>query len=277
MLNGDFTAVPKTLAGGFVGNRIDPKLFSPGALALVKNVPLGQDPATGIVYYSSPVTRGTLNEGTARIDWQVNQAQRLSVPSFIDRFSQPQGSIPGNIVTAVLSDDGRYWNEALNHTWILSPRRVNSFSAAWIRMDFVSGAQQLDANGNPICLSQFVKISDPISPPRTISTSFSRNFCLAITQSWNFSVEQQFTRDIGIHLAYVGNESYHLLTPVERNPGIYCAVANIFCPVSGARSTFPQFGSITEYNTAGTANYQSLQAGIEKRLRYGLQLQSNFT
>ncbi len=547
MLNGDFTALlagstPQVLKN-YPTNKIPVTDFSPGALALVKNVPLGQTPTTGQVFYSSPVTRSTLNEGTGRLDYTINDRQRVSVRSFIDRFSQPQGAIPGNIVTGVLGDDGRYWNAAVNHIWTLSPKMVNSFSGAWIRMDFVSGAQQLGANGQPTCLSQYVKISDPangcflvglsisngfstpfyenntekratvaitdaitrntgnhllsfgvdayhqyareyslypananvsfngyytgygladfllgkvstllqgagetqqlagwqlgvyaqdqykvrpnftltaglrwepnlapnvkdgrgtafvpgqkstrfpnapvglvfpgdtgvtdslmpasylyfnprvgfawqpaglqhtsvraafglfttpisyinynhtadaapfsptftlagsaanpisfdnpwasftggVNPfppftfgtqptaaatfltPLTVGTSFSRNFRLAVTQSWNFSVEQQFTRDIAIHLAYVGSESYHQLTPVERNPGICGPVVSGACSNKGARTTYPLFASITEYNTAGTANYQSLQAGVEKRLRYGLQLQSNFT
>ena len=45
--------------------------------------------------------------------------------------------------------------------------------------------------------------------PLSIYGSFSRTFHLPVTQSWNASVEQQLTRDLALHLAYVGSETYH--------------------------------------------------------------------
>jgi hypothetical protein len=533
MLNGDFSAVPKTLANGFTSNKINPSLFSPAALALVKDLPTGSDPATGLIYYAGPVARTIYNEGTGRIDYALGNAQHISLRSFIDHIGQPANPLRGNIASATIGEQGYYFNEAINHIWTISPRLVNSLSAAWIRMDYSSGAQQLDASGNPVCLSQITKISDPangcyltglsvtngfttpydenntekratlafsdaatytrgnhlltfgadifhqyareyslypanaivgfsgystgfgladfllgrvssllqgagetqqlagyqvglyiqdqyklrpnltltaglrwepnlapkmkdgrgaafvagqqstrypnaplglvfpgdagvsdslmpvtykyfnprvgfawqprkntsihgafgmftapvsyinynhtadvapFSPtytlsgsasnpisfddpwasystgtspfppftygtvpsssatfitPLSVGTSFSRNFRLAVTQSWNISVDQQLSSDIAIHLAYVGSETYHQLTPVDRNPGIFAS--------SGARTTYPKFAQILEYNTAGTASYNSLQAGVEKRMKYGLQFQSNLT
>ncbi len=110
--------------------------------------------------------------------------------------------------------------------------------------------------------------STPIPGPVTVGSIFSRNFKNARTQSWNFSVEQQFGRDFALHLAYVGSESYDLVVPIDQNPGIYA---------QGGQRANANFQQILQNTSNGIARYHSLQAGIEKRLSYNLQFQSNFT
>jgi hypothetical protein len=104
--------------------------------------------------------------------------------------------------------------------------------------------------------------------PITLGQSFSRNFKLGITQSWNVSLEQQITNSMVFRLAYVGSESYHLTDAIDQNAGIY---AN-----GGARpySNFTQI--LTDFSDA-TASYHSLQASFERHMAHGLQAQSSFT
>jgi hypothetical protein len=59
MLQGDFSAVPQTLGGPFhtangKPNQVDPALFSPGALAMARVMPQGQDPSTAWSLESAP-------------------------------------------------------------------------------------------------------------------------------------------------------------------------------------------------------------------------------
>ena len=103
----------------------------------------------------------------------------------------------------------------------------------------------------------------------SVEAVFSQNFKLGTTQSWNLSVEQQFGNDFALHLAYVGNESYHQVVPIDLNPGIFAA--------GGARTLFPNFAHILEETSLGTASYHSLQVGFEKHLSHSFQFQSNFT
>jgi hypothetical protein len=72
----------------------------------------------------------------------------------------------------------------------------------------------------------------------------------------------------------VGGESYHQTTAIDQNPGVYSATNPA---ISGSRTIYPAFGKILTDTAAGTANYQSLQAGIEKELSHNLQFQSSFT
>jgi hypothetical protein len=545
MLQGDFSAVPQTLGGPFhtvngKPNQVDPAQFSPGALALAKVMPVGQDASTGQVNFRGPAYKINYDEGTGRLDYAISDKQRAVLRSFILNYNSPSVTTPGNILAISLNpsgENGRYYSDVFGHTWTISPTLVNSFEASWTRLDAGFGGVVENADGSPFCLSQIINIAEPghcfinniavangfstvaaqpytyhriswgfteaitktmgnhlitagidayhqlahevsswpgypgvyfsgyqtgfglsdfllgdvstfqqgggevnvekgwqmgaygqdqfratrsltvtaglrwepnlpaviagghgagfipgeqsrrflnaptglvfigdpgvpaglmpsdyanfepriglayqphsmpntalragfgmfIAPmqysqyspfgdvppfdptftlngtpgspisfdnpwagfaatggkspfppfasatyeppsnvqfitPVTLQGTFSRNFKLGVTQSWNASVEQQFRGELALHLAYVGSESYHQATPLDLNPGIY---AN-----GGARSTYPLMGPIFEMMTAGTASYHSLQASLSKHLSHGLQFQTNFT
>jgi hypothetical protein len=105
--------------------------------------------------------------------------------------------------------------------------------------------------------------------PVTISGDFAPNFRLALTQSWNVSVQQDLGFNMSLQIAYVGSESYHQALDIDQNPGIYAT--------GGTRSTYPSFGPIYSNFSNGTASYQGLQTTLNKRLSQNLQFQSNFT
>ncbi len=105
--------------------------------------------------------------------------------------------------------------------------------------------------------------------PVSLQSIFSNNFRLGITQSWNASIEQEFGADFALHLAYVGSESYHQSSVIDQNPGIYAD--------GGARARYPLFNNILTQASIGTASYNALQAGLEKRISHDVQFQSNFT
>jgi hypothetical protein len=116
--------------------------------------------------------------------------------------------------------------------------------------------------------------------PFNVEAVFAQNFKLGITQSWNLSIEHQFGPDLVVRGAYVGSESYHQAVVIDQNPGICGPVVAGACSNgtgNAARTTYPNFFEILEENSNGTANYQSLQLGVEKHLSHGLQFQSNFT
>jgi hypothetical protein len=549
MLAGDFSAVPQALAAPFTAingkpNQINPALFSPSAVALSALVPLGLVPATGQVSYLGPSQNTSYNEATARLDYDATKNQRLTARSFIDYLDQPEKTLNGNILANTPETKGRIFNELVTHTWTVSPSAVNVASFAWMENNIFLAGQVTNFNGQPVCLSQFIQVSEPAcypqngiqisngfgqpgtspgsetrhtwtinedftkvigqhtitvggnglhqyasevaaypsnprvefngqytgsgladfllgrassflqgagetqnvtgivlgiyaqdswrilpnltvtagvrwepnlppavesgrgaafvpgqqstrypnaplglvfpgdngvtstlfprdlgqvgprvgiawqpqslpktafrgafgifyapleyslynhtadispfsplynfngtatqfipfqnpysfvnsgaaggvspfppfasaaqNPPASatfpqlvnIDAVFSRDFKLGETQSWNFSIEQQFGGNLAMHLAYVGSQSYHQVFPLDRNPGIYNAANQ---GISGTRITYPAFGQILENTSAGDASYNSLQLGIEKRLSHNLQVTSNFT
>jgi hypothetical protein len=99
---------------------------------------------------------------------------------------------------------------------------------------------------------------------------------LGVTQSWNASLEQQVTKALAIHVAYVGSESMHQATTVDRNPGQTGAVGVANDPIRGLRVN-QAFGGIVQVQDGGTASYESFQAGVEHKFSHGFEFQSNFT
>jgi len=102
----------------------------------------------------------------------------------------------------------------------------------------------------------------------TLGQSFSRNFKLGVTQSWNVSVEQQLSSNTMFRLAYVGSESYHQTDAIDQNAGIYA---------KGGTRPYANFNQILADFSDGTASYNSLQASFERHMSHGLQVQSSFT
>jgi hypothetical protein len=167
MLNGDFSAVPSTLGAPFqtvngVPNQVDPTLFSKGAVAIAKTaLPTGQDPATGQVNFAMPSTTESFDEGTLRVDYALSNKQRIFVRNFIQSYGEPLNTTDGDMLAVVSAAMGRYYNETLGHTWIISPTLVNVATAGWVRMDFLNDAQVFDSSKNAVCLSKYINIADP--------------------------------------------------------------------------------------------------------------------
>ncbi len=103
----------------------------------------------------------------------------------------------------------------------------------------------------------------------SIPATFDPGFKLGITQAWNLAVEQRIGAEMMFRLAYVGSQSYHQSTTIDKNPGIYST--------SGTRTTYTAFGQILDDFSNGTATYNGLEVTVERRLSRGLQFQSNFT
>jgi hypothetical protein len=171
MLNGDFSAVPSAdlngpLAGVFQTvngkpNQVNTALFSPGALAIAKSLPLGLDPSTGRTNYAAPAQKFSYNENTSRLDYTINPNQRVFLRAFSYLYNQPGASIPGDILAGVNGQNGTYLNLVAGHTWTINPSLLNSATLSWAELDFSTGTIEKDANGAPICLSRYINVSDP--------------------------------------------------------------------------------------------------------------------
>ncbi len=107
--------------------------------------------------------------------------------------------------------------------------------------------------------------NSPIAAGAKLGQSFSRNFKMGITQSWNVSVEQQLNPSTVLRLAYVGSESYHQSDAIDRN-----AATNYVLPYS-------KFSNLYELDSNATSSYNSLQATVDHHMAHGLQVQSSFT
>ncbi|MGB8653214.1 MAG: carboxypeptidase regulatory-like domain-containing protein [Candidatus Acidiferrales bacterium] len=187
MLQGDFSAVPTPLCTGANGshapagcpfatvggipNQVNPALFNQAAVTVTTTgLPLGGDAngEPGGVFYPGASVIQSFDEGTARFDYNISANQRLSFHSFIDNLIQPSEDIPGNILSVlnpnpwseVFGERMEFYNEALSHTWTISPTAVNTVSVFWTQMSAHNAAAVKDINGQDMCWSRYINVNE---------------------------------------------------------------------------------------------------------------------
>lgn len=101
-----------------------------------------------------------------------------------------------------------------------------------------------------------------------------QNAASSYTEAFNLSVQHEFTPTISYSLGYQGNVSRHLRVSYGANqyPGVIPAEGN-----SQLYQPFYDFGNIIRVTNEGIANYNSLQAKIEKRYSNGLSFLGGYT
>ncbi len=94
------------------------------------------------------------------------------------------------------------------------------------------------------------------------------------SQQWNLSVQHSFTNSTTATLAYVGSTSHHLQSNPDPNQP-----ATALAPGANLQAARPfnQFGGSSLISYAGNANYNSLQATLERRLTNGLSFLGAYT
>jgi hypothetical protein len=128
----------------------------------------------------------------------------------------------------------------------------------------------------PAVPNNYVKgVPPPFVQPYSI-TFPDKNFTTPYTMSMNLSVQQRLTNTATLEIDYVGHLSRHLPMGVDLNPAIfdctgayaqkdiatYCNNAAASTGSYNARATYPGFntGSVLDYMTVGTGNYNALQS-----------------
>lgn len=113
-------------------------------------------------------------------------------------------------------------------------------------------------------------------------------------QEWNFSVEQQLSRNTSLRVAYVGSFGVHEFLSIDSNsiPAQICGLAT--CPSGGVAATT---GNVTQgtlyipiqkrpnqflsggffWLTEGNSSYNALQADVTHRFSGGLEFRGNYT
>ncbi len=163
MLAGDFSAVPTSATCTICGKKVNPAGFDPASVKIATTaLPLGLDPATGLVNFVGPSNQQKYDEGTARFDWAINGKQHLFLRSFTDYFTQIGGAVKGNIVGSaiVTGKPAKYFNEALGHDWTINGSTVNNVTLFWNQLQVSNSGIGFDTNGNAVCLSKYVNVTE---------------------------------------------------------------------------------------------------------------------
>ncbi len=123
-----------------------------------------------MLYGSANLANTTVNEYTSRVDYDLSKSQRLTVRSFIDKFIQPSGDTPGNVLSVLnlntwnqtFGEKMWYFNEIVQHTWAVNPSMVNTVTALWTQQSAHNGTPVLDHNGKQMCWSRYISVSEPV-------------------------------------------------------------------------------------------------------------------
>jgi hypothetical protein len=96
-------------------------------------------------------------------------------------------------------------------------------------------------------------------------------------QHMSFTLEQQLRQDLAVSIAYVGNTSRKLIYRRDSNAALFGPGATAG-NVNARRPYLPgTFGALTETSTAMNANYNSLQATVNKRLSNRFTILGSYT
>jgi hypothetical protein len=101
----------------------------------------------------------------------------------------------------------------------------------------------------------------------------------AVSNQWNFSIQQQFGDSMTLQLAYVGQNNDHLMVPVNASQGFLTSSGTVLpSPYLAGNPTLAADAPTDKLTiTDGIQNYNALQVSFQKRLSKGLEFQANYT
>lgn len=181
-LNGDFSALldannpdnpigksvqlvnPQT-GQPFPGNQIDPSLYNPVSLAMLKQIPRAT--GTGQVFYAIPGIHQDYNEFVTRGDQSLSSKDQLSLMYYYNRFSNAGLYDPKNLLT--LSNQSRivYHNAMIDETHTFKSNLLNSFRASYSR----TGASRAPVPGSPGVGTFGANVYQPPDPAMEMAVS----------------------------------------------------------------------------------------------------------
>ncbi len=105
----------------------------------------------------------------------------------------------------------------------------------------------------------------------------SENYATPYVQHYNFSIEQQLTKNLGLQLAYVGNTSRKLVVQRDANAAVLTPGATA-SNVNQRRPYLPDsFAQIAQTETASNAHYDSFQATVTRRFANRFSILGSYT
>ncbi|MFZ1130768.1 MAG: carboxypeptidase regulatory-like domain-containing protein [Terriglobales bacterium] len=236
MLAGDFSGVNQTLCGssaslegpncpfgtiGGVPNQLLPGFsYNSAAVALTEaGLPPGQQP-NGTVFYPGGAFITNLKEFTGKLDYNISSNQRISLRNFLNTLTEPSGDIPGNILSVIntnpwgqtFQEKMEFYSEAINHTWEISPKAVNTLSVFWTQMSAHNAAATVDKSGKPICWSRYITVSEPSCYMEgfQVSNGFNGGYTEPSQEvRTTYGVYETFSKTVGKHLISVGATLQH--------------------------------------------------------------------
>ncbi|HLJ13045.1 MAG TPA: TonB-dependent receptor [Bryobacteraceae bacterium] len=101
----------------------------------------------------------------------------------------------------------------------------------------------------------------------------------AVSNQWNFSVQQQFTPTTTLSVSYVGQRATHLMVPMPYFQKVLNSNGTVSPTqyLAGNPALLADIGQISGTASIGNQDYEALQAQLQKRLGAGLQYTLSYT
>ena len=117
----------------------------------------------------------------------------------------------------------------------------------------------------------------------------SGNFQVPVTYAYNATVERQLSSSWAMRVAYVGSRSRHQFVNLEVNPevnngsGLSANARRVYNtaptvgPCASSVGCASNYSDIIEAAMVGSANFNSMQASLDRKFSHGLSVLANFT
>jgi len=123
----------------------------------------------GNMFYASAGIKNNIDEYTDKVDYDLSKSQRVTVRSYIDKFIQPSGDVPGNVLsvlnltnwTETFGEQMWYFNEIGQHTWTVNSTTVNTATVLWTEQSAHNGAAVVDHSSKNMCWSRYITLNEP--------------------------------------------------------------------------------------------------------------------
>lgn len=101
----------------------------------------------------------------------------------------------------------------------------------------------------------------------------------AVSNQWNFSIQQQFGNSTTAQVGYVGQKNSHLIVAQPYKQGILNANGSVTPSpyLAGNPTLYNSIGQISGTEANGNQSYNALQATLQRRLAQGLQANLAYT
>ena len=137
-----------------------------------------------------------------------------------------------------------------------------------LQSQFSLGGYYRNAAGTcPDALSIYCATGGVFTRPTFISVA--HKVSLPTYEEWSLAIEHQVAKNTAIAVTYVGNHTYH--QPVQRMPNAY---SSVIASLPAARPN-ASLGSVTEFYSGSSSNYNGLQVTATSRLSW-ITLQFNY-
>jgi len=96
-------------------------------------------------------------------------------------------------------------------------------------------------------------------------------------QQWSFGIQREFTRSLLATVSYVGTRSTHIPYSRDINPATYIPGASTVANLNSRRPMYPDFARFSLAESVVNADYNALQATLDRRFSGGLTVLLGYT